>query len=312
MHAIELKNVTKTFMKNKKQFIAVDNLSLSIPKGQIFGLLGPNGAGKTTTISMICTLLSATKGTITLDGVDVAKDAMAARRKIGLVFQETTLDVELTGWQNLDFHARLFKIDSRERRIAKALKLVGLEKDKDVIVKQYSGGMKRRLEIARSIVHDPAFILLDEPTLGLDPVSRRAMWTYIQKLITERNVTVILTTHYLEEAERLCSKIAIMDKGKIVVQGTPDELKRSVGNDVITIELVREDAGIIKRLRAIPNVKKVIRDGLTLKLYVKDVDKGIITLMQQFNETDVASIQIKRPTLDDVFFQATGHKYEVA
>jgi ABC-2 type transport system ATP-binding protein len=237
---------------------------------------------------------------------------MAARRKIGLVFQETTLDVELTGWQNLDFHARLFKIDSRERRIAKALKLVGLEKDKDVIVKQYSGGMKRRLEIARSIVHDPAFILLDEPTLGLDPVSRRAMWTYIQKLITERNVTVILTTHYLEEAERLCSKIAIMDKGKIVVQGTPDELKRSVGNDVITIELVREDAGIIKRLRAIPNVKKVIRDGLTLKLYVKDVDKGIITLMQQFNETDVASIQIKRPTLDDVFFQATGHKYEVA
>jgi ABC-2 type transport system ATP-binding protein len=308
--AILLKNVTKTFKKNKKPFTAVDNVSLEIPRGQIFGLLGPNGAGKTTTISMICTLLRPTSGKIFVDGIDVEEDQIAARQRIGLVFQEMTLDKELTGAQNLEFHARLFKLDNRKKRVAEALKLVELTKDKDVIVKDYSGGMKRRLEIARSVMHDPAFILLDEPTLGLDPVSRRTMWEHIQTLIVKKGVTVLLTTHYLEEAERLCSRLAIMDKGKIVVQGTPEELKAKIGNDVVIIQLAKPDAALVKKMRSIPSVRKVTMEGNELRLYLKDVDRNIISLLKHFNDTDVVSLVIKRPTLDDVFLRYAGRKYE--
>jgi ABC-2 type transport system ATP-binding protein len=308
--AIVLRKVTKKFKKNKKEFIAVDNIDLDIPKGQIFGLLGPNGAGKTTTISMICTLLRPTKGKISLDGIDVVKDTMEARKRIGLVFQETTLDLDLTGYQNLDFHARLFKIANRKERVLEALELVGLMADKDVIVKSYSGGMKRRLEIGRSIVHDPSFILLDEPTLGLDPVSRRDMWTYIKRLIEKKKVTVLLTTHYLEEAERLCSRIAIMDKGKIVVEGTPEQLKSKMGNDIVKIELKHADPKLVEKLKKLKSVKKVTAEGTELTLYVHAVDTVIVDLLKNFEQSEVTSLQIKRPTLDDVFLHYAGRKYE--
>jgi ABC-2 type transport system ATP-binding protein len=310
--AIILKGVTKRFRKNKKEFTAVDNISLEIPRGKIFGLLGPNGAGKTTTISMICTLLTPTKGKILLEGIDVTKDTLEARKRIGLVFQETTLDLELTGRQNLDFHARLFKIDNRKRKVDEALELVGLTKDADVTVRQYSGGMKRRLEISRAIIHEPAMILLDEPTLGLDPVSRRGIWEYINMLIERKNVTVLLTTHYLEEAERLCSRIAIIDKGKVVVQGTPEALKAKIGNDIIILSLKRDDPKLAARLREMKGVKRVVRENGDLFLYVKDVDKTIVPLMKLFSEAQVSGLQIKRPSLDDVFFHYTGHKYEDA
>jgi ABC-2 type transport system ATP-binding protein len=308
--AIVLRKVTKHFKKNKKLFVAVDNIDLDIPKGQIFGLLGPNGAGKTTTISMICTLLRPTKGKISLDGIDVIKDTMEARKRIGLVFQETTLDLDLTGYQNLDFHARLFKIPDRKKRVLEALDLVGLTADKDVIVKNYSGGMKRRLEIGRSIVHDPSFILLDEPTLGLDPVSRRDMWEYIRKLIEKKKVTVLLTTHYLEEAERLCSRIAIMDKGKIVVEGTPEQLKNKMGNDIVKISLKHTDPKLVEKLRKLKSVKKVTAEGTELTVYVHAVDTVIIDLLKNFEQSEVTSLQIKRPSLDDVFLHYAGRKYE--
>jgi ABC-2 type transport system ATP-binding protein len=308
--AIVLRKVTKKFKKNKKEFIAVDNIDLDIPKGQIFGLLGPNGAGKTTTINMICTLLRPTKGKVSLDGIDVVKDTMEARKRIGLVFQETTLDLDLTGYQNLDFHARLFKIPNRKERVLEALELVGLMADKDVIVKSYSGGMKRRLEIGRSIVHDPSFILLDEPTLGLDPVSRRDMWTYIKRLIDKKKVTVLLTTHYLEEAERLCSRIAIMDKGKIVVEGTPEQLKSKMGNDIVKIELKHADPKLVEKLKKLKSVKKVTAEGTELTLYVHAVDTVIVDLLKNFEQSEVTSLQIKRPTLDDVFLHYAGRKYE--
>jgi ABC-2 type transport system ATP-binding protein len=309
-NAIVLQKVSKSFEKNKKKFLAVDNISLKIPKGQIFGLLGPNGAGKTTTISMICTLLRPTKGKILLDGVDVAKNETAARQSIGLVFQETTLDLELTGWENLEFHARLYKVQNRNQRVKEALELVGLMSDKDVLVRSYSGGMKRRLEIGRSIIHDPAFILLDEPTLGLDPISRRDMWAYINRLIEKKGVTVILTTHYLEEAERLCSRIAIMDKGKIVAEGSPTTLKSGISNDIVNITLRKEDKELVGKLRKLPGVKKVNVDGKEITLYIKDVDKSIITLLQNFDQSNVTSLQIKKPTLDDVFLHYAGKKYE--
>jgi ABC-2 type transport system ATP-binding protein len=307
---IVLDKVTKRFKKNKKEFTAVDRVSLKIRKGQIFGLLGPNGAGKTTTLNMICTLLLPTSGRILLGGIDVVKDTMSARSKIGLVFQETTLDLDLTGWENLDFHTRLYKIKDRRRRIAEALALVGLTADKDVVCKSYSGGMKRRLEIARSIIHDPSFILLDEPTLGLDPVSRRDMWKHISTLIEHKGVTVILTTHYLEEAERLCSEIAIMDKGRIVVQGTPEQLKAKIGNDVVTVILRKEDKGLVQELRRNKRIKKLVVEGNQLTLYMKDVDKNIVDLLRHFNDSQITSLQIKKPSLDDVFLHYAGRKYE--
>jgi ABC-2 type transport system ATP-binding protein len=310
MEAIVLKGVSKVFKKNKKDFIAVNNVSLKIPKGHIFGLLGPNGAGKTTTISMICTLLRPSKGQVVLDGIDVQKNTMEARKRIGLVFQDTTLDLELTGYQNLDFHARLFKLDNRTKRVMEALELVGLTKDKDVICKSYSGGMKRRLEIARSIIHEPSFILLDEPTLGLDPISRRDMWAYITKLIEKKKVTVLLTTHYLEEAERLCSRIAIMDKGKIVVEGTPEQLKDKISNDTVKITLKEKNTEIVKKLKALKTVKKITAEEHEITLQVKDADANIAALLQEFQGLQITNLQIKKPSLDDVFLHYAGHVYE--
>jgi ABC-2 type transport system ATP-binding protein len=262
---------------------------------------------------MICTLLRPSKGTILVDDIDVMKDPTKARERIGLVFQETTLDLELTGWQNLDFHARLFKLPEREKRVKEALELVDLMKDKDVICKNYSGGMKRRLEIARSVLHDPTFILLDEPTLGLDPVSRRTMWSHIMTLIEKKRVTVILTTHYLEEAERLCSQIAIMDKGKIVVQGTPDELKSKISSDLIIIHLKQENDDLVKQFKELERtkqIKKLVADGSELTLYVQNASTSIVPLLQHLGEDVVQSIQIKRPSLDDVFLHYAGRKYE--
>jgi len=307
--AIQLEKVSKVFKKNKKAFIAVDKISLKIPKGEIFGLLGPNGAGKTTTLSMICTLLRPTSGKILLDNIDVQKDETAARQRIGLVFQETTLDKELTGWENLEFHARLYKVKERDKRVKEALELVGLMADKDVVVKSYSGGMKRRLEIGRSIIHDPAFILLDEPTLGLDPISRREMWKYIKLLIEKKGVTVILTTHYLEEAERLCKHIAIIDKGKIVVQGTPDELKAKISNDTVRINLKKMDSAVVERLKLLPGVKKATVDGNEITLSVKEADKHIVQLVQQLGDAEVVGLQVRKPSLDDVFVHYAGHEY---
>src|SRR5450756_19096 len=231
MKAIETKDLVKRF----EDVEAVKGINLEIEEGELFGLLGPNGAGKTTTISMLCTIVRPTSGSATIYGHDVRKESDTVRGLIGIVFQDPSLDDNLTGRENLDFHGRLYKVPRGEiaGRINDLLELVELSDKADVIVKKYSGGMKRRLEIARGLLHHPKVLFLDEPTLGLDPQTRRHIWEYIGRLNREKQITMILTTHYMDEADQLCDRIAIVDHGKIVAMDTPDNLKHDVGGDVV-------------------------------------------------------------------------------
>ncbi len=232
--AIHIQNLTRRF----NDLVAVDNISFDIDQGEIFGLLGPNGAGKTTTLSMLSTMLKPTSGSATINGIDIEKDEDGVRKSIGIVFQDQSLDEELTAWENMDFHGRLYRIpaDIRKQRITELLKLVELEDRKDDIVKTFSGGMRRRLEIARGLLHHPSVLFLDEPTLGLDPQTRNHLWQYIATLAKEKGITIILTTHYMDEADRLCNRIAIIDHGKIIALDTPKNLKDGIGGDVVTIK----------------------------------------------------------------------------
>ncbi len=227
----------KGLSKHYKDVKAVDDVSFDVDEGEIFGFLGPNGAGKTTTIKMLVTLLRPTDGTVDIAGNDIVKSPGKVRNDIGIVFQEPALDDSLTGRENLDFHARMYHMKSGERkeRIVEVLRLVNLEDKADSIVKTYSGGMKRRLEIARGLMHRPKVLFLDEPTIGLDPQTRRSIWEYVKDLNSKEKITVFLTTHYMEEADFLCTKVAIMDHGKILVMDKPSNLKNCMGNDVITL-----------------------------------------------------------------------------
>ena len=230
---ISTKNLTKKFEK----LIAVDNLNLEINEGEIFGLLGPNGAGKTTTIFMLTTLKPPTSGTATINNYDIVKDSDKVRKSIGIVFQDPSSDEILTGYENLKLHGWLYDMpdDLKERRIKEVLELVDLTNRKDDLVKKYSGGMRRRLELARGLMHHPRVLFLDEPTLGLDPQSRDYIWSYIEKLAKEEKITIVLTTHYMDEADKLCDRLAIIDYGKIVILGTPEELKKELGGDIIKL-----------------------------------------------------------------------------
>ncbi len=213
MFAVTVEGLTKKF----GDFTAVNNLSFNIKKGEVFGLLGPNGAGKTTTMSMLSTMLKPSSGKASVNGYDILKNEDDVRRSIGIVFQDQSLDEELTAYENMDFHGRLYRIpkDIRQKKIMELLKLVELDEKKDNIVKTYSGGMRRRLEIARGLLHEPKVLFLDEPTLGLDPQTRNLLWDYIDKLNKEKGISIILTTHYMEEADKLCHRIAIIDRGEI-------------------------------------------------------------------------------------------------
>jgi ABC-2 type transport system ATP-binding protein len=234
INTIEVKELTKIFDKTVK---AVDGISFNVKEGEILGFLGPNGAGKTTTLNMLSTLLRPSSGTATINGHDILTEADAVRRSIGYVFQDTTLDIDLTGRENLDFHGRLYGLNrnARQQRIKELLELVQLTDRADNLVKTYSGGMKRRLEIARGLLHHPKVLFLDEPTLGLDPQTRRSIWEHILNLNQEKNVTIILTTHYTEEADYLCKRILIIDFGKVVVLDTPDNLKARLEGDIVTL-----------------------------------------------------------------------------
>jgi ABC-2 type transport system ATP-binding protein len=227
---IEVKNLTKKF----KDFIAVDNISFTVGKGEVFAFLGPNGAGKTTTIKMLTTLLHPTSGEITINGFDPLTEQNKARRSFGIVFQDPSLDDELTAFENLEFHGVLYGLNDkkiRRARIQEMLEFVELWDRKNDLVKKFSGGMKRRLEIARGLIHLPDILFLDEPTIGLDPQTRNHIWNYIEKLNKERQLTVFLTTHYMEEAEKMAQRIAIIDHGKIVANGTAEELKKQTNED---------------------------------------------------------------------------------
>ena len=246
MNTIEVKELTKIFDGTVK---AVDGISFNVKKGEILGFLGPNGAGKTTTLNMLSTLLRPNSGTATVNGHDILTEPDAVRRSIGYVFQDTTLDIELTGRENLDFHGRLYGLErnTRKQRIKEVLELVQLTDRADNFVKTYSGGMKRRLEIARGLLHHPQVLFLDEPTLGLDPQTRHSIWEHILRLNQEKEVTIILTTHYTEEADYLCKHILIIDFGKVVVLDTPDNLKARLQGDVVS--LLFKDHNSIEKFR---------------------------------------------------------------
>jgi len=305
MDIITTENLTKTFDK----FIAVDHISFSVRKGEIFGFLGPNGAGKTTTIKMLTTLLYPTEGSATIAGFDILKQRAEVRKNIGVVFQEPALDTELTGRENLDFHARMYGLtqEIRKKRVIKLLTLVDLLDKKDVMVKHYSGGMKRRLELARGLMHSPTMLFLDEPTLGLDTQTRRAIWEYIKQLNTDENTTIFLTTHYMDEADFLCDRIGIIDHGKLLVINKVDILKKSVGNDVITL-LCSDVQKLHKQLEKESWISKIPLDASFLTLSVEHGEEkipAIFDIAKTVNVT-ISSVDVRRPTLDDVFLYFTG------
>jgi ABC-2 type transport system ATP-binding protein len=228
-YIIEVRNLVKKF----DSITAVDDISFKVKRGEVFAFLGPNGAGKSTTIKILTTLLNPTKGTISLNGFDVLKEKNKVRDSFGIVFQEASVDEELTARENMEFHAVLYKIPKQERKekIDTLLKFIGLDEWGDVFVKKFSGGMKRRLEIARGLLHHPKVLFLDEPSLGLDPQTRTQIWEHIMKLNKERQMTVFLTTHYIEEAEKMADRVAIIDHGKIIKRGTPEEIMKDTGSD---------------------------------------------------------------------------------
>jgi len=296
---IEIKNLTKKFEK----ITAVDNLDLQIKEGEIFGLLGPNGAGKTTTLLMLTTLKPPTSGTATINNFDIIKQPDLVRKSIGIVFQDPSSDEILTGYENLKLHGWLYDMpdELREQRINEVLELVDLTKRKDDLVKKYSGGMRRRLELARGLMHHPKVLFLDEPTLGLDPQSREYIWRYIEKLSKEKNITIILTTHYMDEADKLCDRLAIIDNGKIVVIGSPKKLKKDLGGDIIRIKAGKLDIKLLKNLTFVKNVADC---GSEFCLTVEDANLNLQEILGIIGKVD--SVEIRTPTLDDVFLHYTG------
>jgi ABC-2 type transport system ATP-binding protein len=299
---IQVENLCKHFNGLK----AVDGITFSVEKGEIFGFLGPNGAGKTTTINVLCTLMRPTSGTAYINGFQVTEDPNNVRKSIGLIFQEPSLDEKLTAEENLDFHGMIYDIprDTREERKKELLEMVELYDRRKDAVKTYSGGMKRRLEIARGLLHQPRILFLDEPTLGLDPQTRNHIWNYIHHLRDEKGITIFMTTHYMDEAEN-CDRIGIIDYGKIVAMDTPDNLKTSVGGDIITLrtandEMAEEEIGEKYHL-------SVRRDEKGIHLEVEDGEEFIPQFISSFS-TQINSINLRRPTLDDVFLKLTGHE----
>ena len=300
--AVEVDRLVKRF----GDFAAVDDVSFDVEPGELFGFLGPNGAGKTTTISILCTLLTPTDGVARVAGHDVALEQAAVRASIGLVFQEVTLDDYLTGAENLRFHAVLYGVPPSQvrERARPLLEMVGLSERADQQVRFYSGGMKRRLEIARGLMHAPRVLFLDEPTIGLDPQTRQHIWNYVDDLRGREATTMFLTTHYMDEAER-CDRIAIIDRGRIVAIDTPDALKASIGKDTVTVATADDDA-----------TRDALADRFGLEVEVTDdgarfrVTDGEAFVPRMFEHlrVGVRSVNVRRPSLDDVFMEYTGHE----
>jgi ABC-2 type transport system ATP-binding protein len=300
MSIIRVENLVKKF----GNITAVNDVSFKVEEGTIFGFLGPNGAGKTTTINILCALLSPTSGRAFINGHDCVKEAASVRKSIGIVFQDTTLDKDLTADENLMFHAYLYNVPKGERRkrVDDVLKFVDLYNRKDDLVKKFSGGMKRRLEVARGLIHSPKVLFLDEPTLGLDPQSRTNLWEFITELPKRHSVTIFMTTHYMEEAE-VCNNIAIIDNGKIIAKGSPEELKKIVGGDVIYLK-TKDNVRAIDEIKKILNVDASLKDG-EIFLSALRGDACIPDLIRTLGDS-VISVRLQRPTLNDVFLKLTG------
>jgi ABC-2 type transport system ATP-binding protein len=304
MPVIEVRDLTRRF----DEFTAVDDVSFEVEPGEIFGFLGPNGAGKSTTINMLCTLLKPTEGTALINGFDVSADQDRVRRSIGLIFQEPSLDERLTAWQNLQFHAMLYDVPPNvfDARAKELLEMVGLTDRVRDDVKSFSGGMKRRLEIVLGLLHHPTVLFLDEPTIGLDPQTRRHIWDYLESVRDSEGLTIFLTTHYMEEAE-ICDRIAVIDHGSVVACDTPDALKTSIGQDVVTLRTTDDEAAAAA-LEGVGVACRVTDDGLRVEGERGDeLVPHVCRAIDGAARSDaVLSVTMERPTLEDVFIQLTG------
>ncbi len=308
MKLINARNLTKTFGKVQ----AVRGVNLEIESGEIFGLLGPNGAGKTTTVRMLATSLLPTGGNVIIDGYRLGKDNSKIKNIIGVCSQDITLYEDLTGEENLKYHASLYKVSRHQQkiRIKELLDLVDLYKDRNRLVKKYSGGMKRRLQIARALVSDPKILFLDEPTLGLSPESRRKVWDYIKQLVQERNIAILLTTHYLEEADQLTDKVAIIDRGRIIANAKPEDLKDNVTLEqrlqIICDQPEKAFDILVKKGLSVNMHHRTIIISMNNSVSIKDI------LPRLWNkEIEIEEISMKRPSLEDAFLKLTNNSSSV-
>jgi len=293
----------------------VRGIDLSVPRGQIFGFLGPNGAGKTTTVRMLCTLLPPSAGTGLIDGLDVDREGHEVRKRIGVALQEIGLDPVQTGRELLELQCGLYGMSPEDgrRRAGELLEMVELSDAADRRTKGYSGGMKRRLDLAAALVHDPQILFLDEPTTGLDPSSRKKIWEEV-RLINGRGATVFLTTQYLEEADELCDRVAIIDDGVLVAEGAPAELKAQIGTDVVAIGLEGADpAGTRAALEGLAGLERIVDGEDSLALFVANGAGSIVEIVRRLDQAQISvgTISVSRPSLDDVFLEATGRRLEV-
>jgi ABC-2 type transport system ATP-binding protein len=298
--AVQVRGLTKRY----GEIEAVSGIDFTVAPGETFGFLGPNGAGKSTTIKILCTLAVPTSGTASVAGHDVVRDRDTVRRSIGLVFQDTTLDQYLTGAQNLQFHAELYAVPKKavDPRMQQVLEMVGLWDRRDGLVRTYSGGMQRRLEIARGLLHAPRVLFLDEPTVGLDPQTRSSIWEYINDLKDREDITIFLTTHYMDEAEN-CDRIAIIDHGKIVAIDTPEALKASVGQDRVQIQTA-DDTAAIGALASTFGISAAVHDG-AVTFAVENGEHFVPRLFAELS-VPIQTVSVSRPSLDDVFMSYTG------
>jgi ABC-2 type transport system ATP-binding protein len=309
--AIAARSLRRTF---KGGIEAVRDIDLTVSAGEVFGFLGPNGAGKTTTVRMLCTLLPPTAGSATVAGLDVVQDAAEVRRRIGVALQEIGLDPVQTGRELLELQCGLYGLTTQQARAKsnELLELVGLTEAADRRTKTYSGGMKRRLDLASALVHAPDVLFLDEPTTGLDPASRLTIWDEVRRINAD-GATVFLTTQYLEEADKLCDRLAIIDNGEIVAEGTPEQLKAEMGHDVVSVSLEADDVAATEAaLTGLTGLERVVTEPYGLALYVEDGPGSIAEIVRLLERERIrlGPISVARPSLDDVFLKATGRRLE--
>jgi ABC-2 type transport system ATP-binding protein len=313
-HAIEAEGLVKTYPKEVK---ALDGLSFAVTPGSVFALLGPNGAGKSTVVKILTTLAKADAGRAEVAGIDVNAEPDRVRRAIGGVAQGSGVDIQATGRENLRLQGQIHGLRGRavEERAGELLSRFGLAEAADRVARGYSGGMQRRLDIAMALVHDPAVLFLDEPTTGLDPEVRADMWSEIAGLARERGKTVLLTTHYLEEADQLAERVAIVDRGRVVAEGSPDELKRELRGDAIHVDLDADYNGAVGRaLGELALVRDVAVDGRVLRARADDGARAVPLVLQalEAHGVAVASVRVARPSLDDVYLKYTGRTFDAA
>jgi ABC-2 type transport system ATP-binding protein len=301
MELIKVQNLTKKF----GELVAVDNINFSIKEGELFGFLGPNGAGKTTTLSILSTLQKQTSGYAYVNGYDVLKQQDDVRRSIGVVFQDPTLDEELTAGENMSIHGKLYGMKKPGARINELLDLVELGKWKNKLVKTFSGGMKRRLEIARGLLHEPKILFLDEPTLGLDPQTRNHIWDYIEQLNQEKRVTIILTTHYMDEADKLSNRVAIIDQGKIIAMDTPGALKEKLGGSLIRIK-TNEGDSIKQILSDVDWINSTNLHNGFVDVSLQNAETHIAEIIKMLKDKPIESVSLRIPSLEEVFLNYTG------